>query len=381
MGARPVDFTLYSLWGGATEWEGIPVDRFELVRLVSLLWWLPYWLWRRPRALMDAAGLLVRRAPPSWVNLGENLLGFGFALVQAHRFEQRSQRPQLCHAVWATAPAAAGWMLDRLLGIPYTMGAHAYDVFQQGGDWLLDEKLKHARLVHTTTAMTRARLQQLGADPAHLVLIRRGLDEIPPLPPPRPVGETVRLLAIGRLIPKKGFDRLLEILRQLQAQKISFECRIVGAGPLKQQLRARAQALGIEHRVLFSGALPYPEVAQLQREWADVFLFTGLIAPDGDRDGLPNVIHEAMVAGLPVITSPVAGTTEAIKHGETGLVVALDDVQSWCDSIRRLTQDKPLIEHIRRQAHQWVVEYFDASDNAAALAEAVRHAVMGRRNA
>ena len=376
---RPVDFTLHSLWGGQPEWEGLPVECFSGWALLSLLWWLPYWLWRRPRAILEVVSALTRRPPPSRLNAGENLLGLGFALVNARRFELRSARPHLCHAVWATTPAAAGWMLERLLGIPYTMGAHAFDVFQHGGDWLLEEKLRDARLIHTTTVATRARLLERGANAAHIVLIRRGLDEIPPLPPRRTPGKVLHLLAIGRLIPKKGFPELLRVLRHLRDGHIAFECRIVGGGRLEQNLRAQTHALSLEGCVQFTGALPYEQVAKLQREWADVFLFTGIIAPDGDRDGLPNVIPEAMAAGVPVVTSPIAGAIEAVSHGETGYNVSLKNLDGWREAILRAVQGSESVAVIRHQAWAWTAENFDANRNATALAEAVRHAVMGHR--
>jgi glycosyltransferase involved in cell wall biosynthesis len=380
MRGRPVDFTLHSIWGGKSEWEGLPVACFKASSLFQLIWWLPYWLWRKPRAILEIATWLTRRPPPSWLNAGENLLGLGFALVNARRFEQISNRPHLCHAVWATTPAAAGLMLEKLLGIPYTMGAHAYDVFQHGGDWLLEEKLRHARLIHTTTAATRARLLERGANPAHMILVRRGLDNIPPLPPRRAPGPVLHLLAIGRLIPKKGFFELLNVLRHLREQGIAFECRILGGGPLEQNLRARTRELALEDCVRFTGAMAYDDVAKLQREWADVFLFSGIIAPDGDRDGLPNVIPEAMAAGVPVVTSPVAGTMEAVTHGETGFVAAMEDWEGWRAAILSATRDEALAEKIRRQAHAWAAENFDAARNATALADAVRHAVLGHRN-
>jgi len=379
MRERPVDFTLYSLWGGRWQWEGLPVKCFSAWALLTLFWWLPYWFWRRPRPMLEILTALTRRPPPSRINLGENLLGLGFALVYARQFELRVVRPHLCHAVWATTPAAAGWTLERLLGIPYTMGAHAFDVFQNGGDWLLEEKLRHARLIHTTTLATRARLLERGANPGNMVLIRRGLSEIPPLPVRRTPGKVLHLLAIGRLIPKKGFLELLRVLRRLREGGIAFECRIVGGGALEQSLRARARELGIEDGVTFAGQLPYDEVATFQREWADVFLFTGVIAPDGDRDGLPNVIPEAMAAGVPVITSPVAGAMEAVNHGVTGWVVPMQDLDGWREAILRAAQSGHNVEAIRQRAHAWVAENFDATRNATALAEAVRHAVMGQR--
>jgi len=379
MRAQPVDCTLHSLWGGARTWEGLPVARFELWRLVGLLWWLPYWAWRKPRALTDMVEAAMRHPPPSWLNFWENLLGFGFALVEAHRLENPARRPHLCHGVWATAPAAAAWLIERLTGIPYAMGAHAYDVFQHGGDWLLEEKLRRARLIHTTTAATRARLLARGADPARIALVRRGLDDIPPLRMRRRLGKTLHLLVIGRLVPKKGLFQLLLILRHLRERGVSFECRVVGDGPLVGELRAKVKELGLPDCVQLTGRLDYAAVVALRREWADVFLFTGLVAPDGDRDGLPNVIPEAMADGVPVVTSPVAGTTEAITDGVTGLVAPLDDREAWRQAIARFAGEAEFTDQIRARAHAWVGENFDATRNAAQLATAVRQSVMTRR--
>jgi glycosyltransferase involved in cell wall biosynthesis len=375
----PVDFELHSLWGGATEWEGLPVARFRCGRLFSLLWWLPYWAWRRPRAFFGACQELVRNAPPSGLNALENLLGLGFALVEAHNFARRERRPHLCHGVWATGPAAAAWLLERLLGIPYTMGAHAYDVFQNGGDWLLEEKLRRARLIHTTTAATCTRLLERGAEVRRIALVRRGLDDIPPLGPRRGPGKTLHLLAVGRLVPKKGFAQLLRILRHLRECGVDFACKIVGDGPLAGELQERVRENALVGCVELAGRLEHAEVARLQREWADCFLFTGVVAPDGDRDGLPNVIPEAMAAGLPVVTSPVAGTTEAVTDGVTGFVVPVEDLHGWRHAILRATRDAERVESVRRNARAWAAENFDARRNAARLAEAVRHAVMGHR--
>jgi len=205
------------------------------------------------------------------------------------------------------------------------------------------------------------------------------LDNIPPLSARPPPGKTLHLLAIGRLVPKKGFFHLLRILRHLREHGISFECRIIGGGPLAGELRARVEELRLHDCVQLPGRLDYGAVAALRREWADIFLFMGIIAPDGDRDGLPNVIPEAMADGIPIVTSPVAGTTEAITNGATGLVAPLENLDAWRDAILRLAHDAKFAEKIRERAHAWVTENFDASRNAAQLAEAVRHAVMEGR--
>ncbi len=368
----PVDFEVFSLWAGHKEWEGIPIRRFRKLRLLELFWALPYWAWVNPRALCEALEALWSRPMPSPLNLAENFLGFGFALVFGR--ELRRKHYDICHAVWATAPGSAAWLLRKLLGVPYTMGAHAFDVFSCGGDWLLPEKLRDARLIHTTTEVTRRRLLSMGARPDKVALIRRGLDTLPECRARPQLHTPLRLLSVGRLVPKKGYFRQLEIYRALNDAGVAFEARIVGKGPLMRQLQARIHDLGLEDRVTLLGARRYSEIVELYN-WADTFLFTGMVAPDGDRDGLPNVIPEAMAAGVPVITAPVSGTTEAIHHGETGLVVRLDDLAGWVKAIVRVRDDHALREGLRVQARAWVQREFNAHRNAARLAEAVRFAI------
>jgi glycosyltransferase involved in cell wall biosynthesis len=98
-----------------------------------------------------------------------------------------------------------------------------------------------------------------------------------------------------------------------------------------------------------------------------VLLHTGVVAPSGDRDGLPNVIPEAMAAGVLVVTSPAAATTEAITHGISGLVVPVEAANDWVSALRRLATDDVFADKLRLAARQWVEENFDAHKNAARL--------------
>ena len=114
--------------------------------------------------------------------------------------------------------------------------------------------------------------------------------------------------------------------------------------------------------VTFTGQVPSHEVWE-HLSWADVLLHTGVVAPSGDRDGLPNVIAEAMAAGVPVITSPTAGTTEAIRDGETGIVLPVDRPEQWVAALRRLSTDDAYNELLRRPARAWVEANFDVRAN------------------
>ena len=104
-----------------------------------------------------------------------------------------------------------------------------------------------------------------------------------------------------------------------------------------------------------------------QLEWADVVLHTGVVAPSGDRDGFPNALGEAMAAGVPVVTSPTAATTEAVTDGSTGVVLPVDRPEAWVAALRRLSSDDAFCEALRRSARAWVEANFDVRANTERL--------------
>jgi glycosyltransferase involved in cell wall biosynthesis len=171
---------------------------------------------------------------------------------------------------------------------------------------------------------------------------------------------------VARLVEKKGLDHQLRIYAALRAAQVPFAARIVGDGPLRPELEKLAGHLGIAADLTFTGHLPQHEVWN-QLGWADVLLHTGVIAPSGDRDGLPNVIPEAMSLGVLVVTSPVAATTEAITQGVTGLTAPVEAPADWVAALRRLSTDDALAEKLRHSARRWVEENFDAHRNARRL--------------
>ena len=140
----------------------------------------------------------------------------------------------------------------------------------------------------------------------------------------------------------------------------------MGGGRLRPELERLATARGLAAQVVFTGEVPPPGWGSSLR-WADVLLHTGVVAPTGDRDGLPNVIPEAMAAGVLVVTSAAAATTEAIQHEATGLVADVDRPGEWVAALRRLAEDDALAEHLRTAARRWAEENYDAHKNAAHL--------------
>jgi colanic acid/amylovoran biosynthesis glycosyltransferase len=364
MKAQGVGLRLYSLWGGGGTFRGVPVACFNKWRLFTLLWLIPLESRRRPEVLRQLLrGLFTRRAP-SWLNFWENMLGAGFACVHLREF--RANPPTLVHAAWGGAPATAAWLLWRVDGHRFTAAAHAYDIYEHGGDWWLKDKLVHAHFIHTSTEMGRRALIERGIGADRIVCIRRGLDRLPLMKPLRRDRSPLRIVCVARLVEKKGLDHQMRIYAALRAAEVPFEARVVGDGPLRASLEKLAGNLGIAANVAFTGHLPQHEVWN-QLEWADVLVHTGVIAPSGDRDGLPNVIPEAMAAGVLVVTSPEAATTEAVTHGVTGIVSPVGATGEWVAALRRLSTDDAFAEKVRLAARQWVEEHFDAHKNAARL--------------
>ena len=376
MNRRGADLRIYSLWGGKNDFHGLPVRLFNKWRLLELLWIIPWAAITR----WDVFGILLRglftRRPPSWINFWENMLGAGFAGV-FHR-EFRKNPPTLIHAAWSGAPATAAWCLSRMNGTPYSAAAHAYDIYENGGDWWLNEKLADARFIHTSTEMGKKSLVARGVNGGRVRVIRRGLAAFPEVKPLRPAaqrGAALRIVSVGRLVEKKGFRRQMRIYEALCDAGVAFESRIIGEGPLRGELEQLADALGVAESVSFLGALAPPNVRE-QLAWADVLIHTGVVARSGDRDGLPNVIPEAMSAGVMVVTSPVAATTEAVFDGQTGLVADVEDPAAWVAALRRLSTDDALAETLRQEALAWARENFDAHKNAARLYACFEQAVL-----
>lgn len=358
--ASGVRLRIYSMWGGGGSFRGVPVKSFNKWRLFELLWLIPYESWRRPDVLKQVVRGLATRRAPSWLNFWENMLGAGFACVYARSF--RLDPPGLIHAAWSGGPATAAWLLWCLNGSRFTAGAHAYDVFEHGGDWWLQEKLEPAVFVHTSTDLAREALVARGVRADKVFCIRSGLDRLPALKALHASRVPLHLLSLARLVEKKGIDRQLRIYAALKGSGVDFRARIVGDGPQRPKLEKMAGNLGLADRVTFVGEVPSQEVWG-HLDWADVLLHTGVVAPSGDRDGLPNVIAEAMAAGVPVVTSPTAGTTEAVMDGVTGILLPVDHTEAWVGALRRLSSDDAYCDILRHNARAWVEANFDVRAN------------------
>jgi len=248
---------------------------------------------------------------------------FGQACVLARELPQDAQG---LYAHFLHTPSSVARYAAILRGLPWSFSAHAKDIWTSP-DWELREKLSAAdhgaHFGATCTAFGAAHLRRLADTPARVDLVYHGLDlsrfPTPPRRAPRPSGAPLALMSVGRLVEKKGFDRLIEALALLPTD-LSWHWTHIGGGTLKEDMRAMAEARGVADRITWRGACDQPEViAEMRR--ADLFVLPSRIAADGDRDGLPNVLMEAASQRLPILSTPVSAIPEFITNGVEGILV------------------------------------------------------------
>jgi len=357
LGERPL---LLALWpcgklnGSAPD---KPDDLLHPLELCTLFWWLPYWLVRNPRGMSRIADALISMRRPTPLNIAENLLGFGYGILRARRLCARCTH---LHAVWASAPAAAAFALHALTGLPYSIAGHAYDLFEDGGDGLLEEKVRRAHFIRTSTEYAKRRWLRFGAGEAQVRVIRRGLPELPAFPPCRPPLPPYTILSVGRFVEKMGYPFLFEVLDLLRRRKVPFRAILVGTGPLLESMRRRARDAGLSGQLEMTGHLPYEKVEVLYAE-ADLFLFTGQVAQSGDRAGFPNAIGEAMAWGVPVCARPVGAVSEVIEDGVNGFIVHTP--REAAATAQLLLENTEGHARIREAARRWVETAFDSVAN------------------
>jgi glycosyltransferase involved in cell wall biosynthesis len=346
------------------------------------------WLRREPWRYARALGLLVRRAwrnPlhllktlyifPKAVELGEHMGRHGVGHVHAH---------------WATYPTTAALVVSEVTGLPYSFTAHAGDVtlFRT----LLAEKIRRARFVVTCTEDLRTDLRGFLPLPAsgkvHLNYHGVALERFAYLE--RPGSGTPTMVACGALYTRKGFADVIEACRILRDGGHDFRCVIVGDGPQRAKLAAQIEETGLGDRVTLAGAVPHSEMVRYYQQ-GDVFVLPCLerpvriwdpeadlvksleawFEPSGGviRDGIPNVLAEAMATGLPVVTTPISGILELVRDGSNGLLVPPGEPAPLARALEQLLTDRTLRRRLGRRAAEDVRAHFDQRRHVASLVE------------
>lgn len=374
---------------------------------------LAHWLWRCPRGMAAVLRMVtgrIWREPVETLRLLRNV-------AAAACFARRADAigVEHIHAHFAFMPADVAEMMARLMGIGFSFSAHASDIHLTAPAPLA-EKIRAARFVAVCTRYGCEELVRRTetACTQKLHLIYHG---VPPFRPeqdvspqtngvhvsPEQVGTTPRpaeipatslaranlpgepwpfrvaviedgarpeplVLAVGRLHAKKGFGTLIAAALILRDRGVRFRCIIVGEGPERRALETAIATYQLNGIVQLAGERPQADViAWLQS--ARVFALPCIIAPDGDRDGLPNAILEALAAGVPVVTTPIAAIPEVIKAGQTGLLVPPGDAVVLAAALEELLKNDALCRRMIASGVSVVEERFNLARNVARLAE------------
>jgi glycosyltransferase involved in cell wall biosynthesis len=267
--------------------------------------------------------------------------------------ERLEGRPvRAVHGYFAHEPAAVAIEVAERLGVPYGFSVHARDARKVAADRLA-RQVAGAACVIACNADTIAELPERGEN-VHLVPHGVDLERFRATPAPRRPGPAV-LLAVGRLVPKKGFDVLLEAVSRIEHP---FRLRIVGEGPERGSLERLISSFGLQRRVTLCGPRMH---AELPREYAaaDLVVAPSVVDPTGDRDGLPNVVLEAMACARPVVASDLAAIATAVVPGESGLLVPAGDPGALASAIGALLHEPALRGRLGQKARDRVERDFD----------------------
>ncbi|MEZ6148336.1 MAG: glycosyltransferase [Planctomycetaceae bacterium] len=273
------------------------------------------------------------------------------------------------HAHFASSAASVARMAAHFAGIPYTLTAHAKDIFHEeveSDD--LRRKLTDASSVITVSDFNLQYLRKtFGPSASRVVRVYNGLD-LHQYPFLLPADRPRQIIGVGRLVEKKGFNDLITACAILAEHRDDFHCEIIGDGECGRELQDQILELGIADRVKLIGPQPQSQVIAAMQSSA-VLAAPCIVGGDGNRDGLPTVLLEAMALGTPCVGTDVTGIPEVLRHEQTGLLVGQHDPHALARALERLLDDPVLRIRLASRARDLIAAEFDAHANAGAVRE------------
>jgi glycosyltransferase involved in cell wall biosynthesis len=291
------------------------------------------------------------------------------------------QQPSITHlhGHFCHGATTITWFASRLSGRPFSFTAHAKDIYQadQNPGDLLARKLAAARFVATCTDANRVHLASRFPAARQAHTIYHGLDTeyfvpapgvaSPGVATPGVADQPPLILGVGRFVEKKGFRHLVEACGELRARGIAFRCLLVGeTGAETPVIEAAIERLQLRDSIQMRGPVPHAQLRDLYAQ-ATVFVLPCLVAEDGDRDGIPNVLAEAMAMGLAVVTTAVSGIPEIVESNVNGLVVAERDSAELARALQQVLGNDAWRQQLGTAARQTILRKFDSRKTTVAL--------------
>ena len=316
---------------------------------------IAYWRRKKPGLVWE----LFRTVPiRKWKSLefgGENIFAFLCGFTLARMFEKEAF--DHIHAPWAMGPATAAWIASRLTGIPFSFAGRAGDIYPPDG--ALKEKIKDSLFVITNNMANVPYLNGLFPQAAAKIYgIYNGIDSGSFKDAAVAMKPPYQLLALGRFVGKKAFDVLLHACWLLKESGVDFHLTLAGDGPRRLQLKYWTYRLDLKNQISYPGFIPHDRVSELFRS-ADIFVMSSAVHKSSDRDGLPNVIMEALMHRLPVVSTNVCGIPEVIINNETGLLVQEKDPSALADAIRKMINNRSAALEMAEKGRELVLKKFD----------------------
>lgn len=275
------------------------------------------------------------------------------------------------HAHFASVATTVARLAGLIARLPYSFTAHAKDIFHR--DVERDDLVGKLTDAHHAITVSDYNLHHLQAwcgreSTRRLHRVYNGLELDRFTYEPRSIrrGGPARLLGVGRLVEKKGFDVLLATMSRLVAEGVDIELDIAGDGPLREELEIDIARRRLHRHVRLLGPRTQTEISELLGSH-DVFVAPFVVASDGNVEGLPTVLLEAMARGIPCVASDITAVGEVVRPGETGWLVPSGDPVSLADTLMEVVENPSGHRSVTDKARALIEEHFDASSQALQL--------------
>lgn len=326
-------------------------------------------LFSNPIKMLKAISLLIRDVFSIGI-ITRNSAGLVFRFLAACGFSRYLTKHEITHVHvhFAHVPTDIAMYATKIANIDFSVQAHANDIFERG--YLLEQKINRAKFFSTISNFNKKYLSQFDKE-LKVKVVRCGVDENKFVPrEAQPNNPVQRVGVLGRLVEKKGIHILLEALPKLK-KHYSYVIEIVGDGPEKDKLESLVAKHELQEQVIFKGVMANNQVAQWLQE-LDFFVLPCVQDSNGDMDGIPVSLMEAMLKGVPVISSDISGVPELVINNKTGFSAISGDVKACALSLEQaLGCNNQMREQISNQAIKHVKESFSLSGNTQYLAELI----------
>jgi colanic acid/amylovoran biosynthesis glycosyltransferase len=303
---------------------------------------------------------VLSRRLPNWRDRLRTFFHFCEAVYLAKVMKER--KIEHIHAHYASHSCTIALAASQLLHIPFSFTAHAYDIWLD--QLMLKEKLDKCQFAVTCSGYGKQFLLDTVDSnyEGKIHVVHHGVDPEAFTMPRAEKRAEPTVVSVGRLHEQKGLPYLIEACHLLLKKGITFKCFIIGDGELKSELQQKITERGLENVVILTGSLDQHEVKNYYG-MADLFVLPSVIAGNGDRDGIPNVLIEAMSMGLPVVSTTISGIPELVQNELTGLLVEPRDSESLANAMARLFQSSELRGRMGQRGRDYVRERFDINKN------------------